>query len=256
MDRTTISEAATQTGFTPSALRFYEDHGLVQPGRNAAGYRLYDERDVERLRFIGRAKGFGLTLEEITDVLRLLEDDVCGPVQERLRSLVAGKIVDAQDHVAELVAFTVELQRAARTLDVAPAPAGPCSDACGCLTDGPVVEEEGATGVALIAKQGAVAAKDPSIACTLAPDQIPERMAGWHAVLATVERREPLPDGVRLHLSRSTDVGALAELAAAEQRCCTFFTFRLTLDAAGASLDVTGPTEARPVIEAFGGVAA
>jgi MerR family copper efflux transcriptional regulator len=255
MDGSTISEAAEKTGFTPSALRYYEDHGLVQPDRSAAGYRLYDERDVERLRFIGRAKGFGLTLEEITDVLQLLDDDVCGPVQDRLRSLVAAKIVGAQEHIAELVAFTAELQRVSHTLDV-PSPAGPCSDSCGCLADHPGVEPTEATSVALIGKPDAGAATARPIACALAPAEVPERMAGWQAVLATVEQREPLPDGVRLHIQRGTDAAALVELAAAEQTCCTFFTFRLTLDATGTSLDVTGPTEARPVIESFVGVAA
>jgi len=255
MDGSTISEAAAQTGFTPSALRFYEGHGLVQPARSAAGYRLYGERDVERLRFIGRAKGFGLTLEEVTDVLQLLDDDVCGPVQDRLRSLVAAKIAGAQDHIAELVAFTAELQRAARTLDVAPAAAGPCSDACGCLTDGPAVNEATASGVALIAEQDG-APTDPPIACTLAPDQIPLRVRGWQAALASVVRREGLADGVRLHLAPSADIASLVDLGAAEQSCCGFLTFRLTLSATGTSLDVTGPPDARAVIEALVGVAA
>jgi len=39
MDGFSISRAAERTGFTPSALRFYEREGLVRPGRTAAGYR-------------------------------------------------------------------------------------------------------------------------------------------------------------------------------------------------------------------------
>ena len=70
MDGCTISEAAERTGFSPSALRFYEQHGLVRPARTASGYRSYGDADLERLGFIGRAKGFGLSLDEITELYR------------------------------------------------------------------------------------------------------------------------------------------------------------------------------------------
>lgn len=56
MSTYTISEAAGRSGFSPSALRYYEGIGLVSPRRTAAGYRLYDDRAVARLAFIGRAK--------------------------------------------------------------------------------------------------------------------------------------------------------------------------------------------------------
>jgi DNA-binding transcriptional MerR regulator len=46
-------------------LRYYEEIGLLAPERSDAGYRIYDRRDEERLRFIGRAKRLGLSLEEI-----------------------------------------------------------------------------------------------------------------------------------------------------------------------------------------------
>src|SRR5690606_11132818 len=52
MDALTIADAAEATGFTPSALRFYEAAGLVRPQRTAAGYRSYGDKDLARLRFI------------------------------------------------------------------------------------------------------------------------------------------------------------------------------------------------------------
>jgi DNA-binding transcriptional MerR regulator len=72
MDGYSISEAASTTGFTPSALRFYEKAGLVAPSRTGSGYRCYDDDHIDTLRFVARAKGFGLTLDEITGLVPLV----------------------------------------------------------------------------------------------------------------------------------------------------------------------------------------
>lgn len=46
-----IAEIAERSGFSPSALRYYEQAGvLAAPERTPAGFRLYPDRDVERLR--------------------------------------------------------------------------------------------------------------------------------------------------------------------------------------------------------------
>ena len=129
-----ISEVAERTGFSPSALRFYEQSGLVRPDRTAAGYRRYDDDHLEKLAFIGRAKGFGLTLEEITDLLCLLGQDRCAPVQDRLRGLVDAKIAEADRRIAELTVFATELRRVSAGLELH-TPDGPCDDTCGCTTD-------------------------------------------------------------------------------------------------------------------------
>jgi hypothetical protein len=53
----TIGETSKRSGFSASALRFYEDIGLVDPvGRTAAGYRLYDDDSLDRLSFIARPR--------------------------------------------------------------------------------------------------------------------------------------------------------------------------------------------------------
>src|SRR4029078_6628276 len=116
MDGYSISQVAERTGFLPSRLRYYEQPRLVRPGRTSAGYRCYDESHIELLSFIGRAKGFGLSLEEITELLALLGGGDCAPVQGRLRGMVGAKIAHAQPKAAELDAFTAELQRVAASL--------------------------------------------------------------------------------------------------------------------------------------------
>ena len=81
-----IQEVAEETGLTPRAIRYYEEQGLLQPvARSEGSYRLYDEADLERLRFIkGLRDDAGFSLAEIG---RLLEDEAARrAVRARFRS--------------------------------------------------------------------------------------------------------------------------------------------------------------------------
>jgi MerR family transcriptional regulator/heat shock protein HspR len=70
--RYTISVAAELTGMHPQTLRVYEARGLVRPRRTPGGTRRYSDRDLERLRLIGRLTGeFGLNLAGAEMVLGL-----------------------------------------------------------------------------------------------------------------------------------------------------------------------------------------
>jgi len=129
-----ISEAARATGFTVSALRFYEQEGVVIPERTANGYRSYREDHLESLRFVARGQQLGLSLDDITELLDLLDEEECAPVQTRIRHLVGERIGQAQDQIAELVAFTSQLQTAAARLGVH-TPDGACDDDCGCRSE-------------------------------------------------------------------------------------------------------------------------
>ncbi len=246
MDGYSISQVAQRTGFPASTLRFYERSGLVHPVRSPAGYRRYDDGHIERLSFIGRAKGFGLTLDEITELLGVLDDERCAPVQSRLRDLIDTKIADAQQHIIELVAFTAELQRVSATLS-RHTPDGPCDDACGCTTD----RIPGAT--ALVPAPWATGSDDPPIVCTLGAGHIGDRVAEWRAVLSEATTRERAAGGVSFHFPAEVDLASLAALAMAEQDCCRFLTFGLTIEESGVVLDITGPDDAQPIISALAG---
>lgn len=68
----TRSTLAARAGTGVETLRFYEREGLVSPPkRNASGYRIYSESDLERLRFIKRAQELGFSLAEIRQLLLL-----------------------------------------------------------------------------------------------------------------------------------------------------------------------------------------
>ena len=63
-----IHEAAAEVGLTARSVRYYEEVGLLRPAARSEGdYRLYDETDVERLRFIkGLRDDAGFSLAEIS----------------------------------------------------------------------------------------------------------------------------------------------------------------------------------------------
>jgi MerR family transcriptional regulator, copper efflux regulator len=65
-----IGELARQSGVPATALRYYEQLGLLpEPGRTDAGYRIYAADSVDRLAFIRAAQAVGLTLAEVRQVL-------------------------------------------------------------------------------------------------------------------------------------------------------------------------------------------
>lgn len=78
MSQHTIGFVAKSAGVGTDTVRYYEREGLLSPARRTgSGYRLYSETDVERLRFIRKAKALGFTLEDIAELLRL-QDGVIG----------------------------------------------------------------------------------------------------------------------------------------------------------------------------------
>lgn len=69
-----IGEVAQRVGVATSALRFYEDQGLVHSVRNTGGQRRYSHDAVRRVSFIGAAQMVGLSLAEIRGALASLPE--------------------------------------------------------------------------------------------------------------------------------------------------------------------------------------
>lgn len=265
-----IAEVADRSGFTPATLRYYEDIGLLAPAsRTEAGYRLYDDASLQRLRFIARAKQLGCSLHEIAELATAWDGGQCVHVQDRLRATVAAKITASQRQIAELTSLTADLQRAAAAL-AANTVAGECDDTCGCLGDTVPAAD---TAVPLVAEVGAAGGSgadpcaggcEPAIACTLDADRMGARIEDWSALLtgagagagggpAGVVARTTVEGGIRLEFGPGADVAEIARLAAAEQDCCRFFGFALSIDARGVALDVRAPVEAAELVTAVFG---
>ena len=73
-DLFTVSELAQRSGFVPSAIRFYENQGLITATRTAGGQRRFERQMLRRLAFIRAARNVGLSLNEIAEALAKLPD--------------------------------------------------------------------------------------------------------------------------------------------------------------------------------------
>jgi MerR family redox-sensitive transcriptional activator SoxR len=75
MDLLTIGQVATRSGIAPSALRYYEQQGLVAATRTAGGARRFPRSVLRRLAFVRAAQNVGLSLTEIREALATLPSD-------------------------------------------------------------------------------------------------------------------------------------------------------------------------------------
>ncbi len=253
-----ISEVADRTGITASALRFYENAGIVTPDRAPNGYRVYSDTDVDALRFITRSKAVGLSLDEIAELLELRDSDRCAPLQDRLTELVATRLADTKARAAELAAFTVDLEGLLDQLAMH-RPDGPCDDNCGCLTTDAIVDPAAPAVVTLTRRPspGRTAAQlsdQVTDACSLDRSELPKRLADWQRLLAGKHVARD-GTGATIVLTADVDLGAVAELVAAESECCSFFTFDLRVDATGRALRVTAPNAQQSMIDLLVGTA-
>ena len=104
-----IGDAARASGVTAKMIRHYEALDLIRPAtRTAAGYRVYDEREVHTLRFIRRARDLGFSIKEIDALLALWQN-------RRRASSDVRKV--ANEHLAALDRKIAELQGMRRTLE-------------------------------------------------------------------------------------------------------------------------------------------
>ncbi len=87
--------------------------------------------------------------------------------------------------------------------------------------------------------------------CGLDVADRPARLDEWRALLSHVADRSPVDGGTRLTFGPDADLAEAARLMAAEQGCCSFFAFALTVDARGTALEVRAPDEAVDAVEAL-----
>lgn len=103
----TVTELAAELGVTARAIRFYEDKGLIQPGRVGAT-RAYTRREHARMQLILRGKRLGFSLREIKEFLDLYDVD---PEHDEQKRLLLRAV---RDRIRQLRAMNAAL---ARTLD-------------------------------------------------------------------------------------------------------------------------------------------
>ena len=97
----TIGEVARRSGVATSALRFYEDRGLIASERAGSGHRRYRRRVLRRIAFIVFAQKVGLTLEEIGAELAKLPPDRA-PTRRDWSRLTTSWSARIDERIAEL----------------------------------------------------------------------------------------------------------------------------------------------------------
>ena len=99
----TISQIADQLDISTRTIRFYEEKGLIKPGRTTGNQRLYTPRNKARLRLILRGKRFGFTLDEIAEMIGMADTNI-DELDQIKKSLAYGKekLKEIQERKKEL----------------------------------------------------------------------------------------------------------------------------------------------------------
>lgn len=108
-ERYLIGELAAQAGVNRETLRYYERRGLLTPSRRtASGYRVYDGESKKRLSFIKRAQGFGFSLEEIRDLLKMKPES--SRSCNRVMKMLDAKLDELAAQIEEMKHFHEQLE--------------------------------------------------------------------------------------------------------------------------------------------------
>ena len=99
-DRLGIGEVAQRTGLSVSAIRFYDDEGLVRAERDSAGRRTFARSALRRLSFILITQRLGYTLAEIRAVLDTLPQE--SPTADDWATLAASFRCDLDERIQML----------------------------------------------------------------------------------------------------------------------------------------------------------
>ncbi len=120
-----VGEVAAAGGVAPSAVRFYDRHGLISAHRTAGGQRRFDATAACRIKVAKVAQRVGLTVREIADAFAALPAD---PQPQDWDRLAATLIAEAESRTAALRAYLEEIGGDGRLCEVddrlagAPAP--------------------------------------------------------------------------------------------------------------------------------------
>ncbi len=98
--RLTIGEVARRAGVRTSAIRYYEEAGLLEEPERVGGKRRYEEGILRRLALIGGAKRAGFTLGEIRTLVYGFP--VSTGAAERWQALASKKLVEVDETIAQL----------------------------------------------------------------------------------------------------------------------------------------------------------
>jgi MerR family transcriptional regulator, copper efflux regulator len=109
MNSLTIGQLAKASGINAKMIRYYESIALIPEAQRSEGnYRLYQESDIHRLRFIQRARKLGFGIDQIRMLMALWQDQQRSSAEVKALALT---------HVGELKARITEMQSMVNALE-------------------------------------------------------------------------------------------------------------------------------------------
>tara|TARA_R110002110_G_scaffold138271_11_gene323945 strand:- start:2043 stop:2441 length:399 start_codon:yes stop_codon:yes gene_type:complete len=102
-----IGTVSEKSGLPAKTIRYYEEIGLITPGRDLNGYRQFADPDIHKLAFLARARSLGFTIEDCRALIALYAD------RERASADVKEL---AQQHLSEIDRKITELESMRSTL--------------------------------------------------------------------------------------------------------------------------------------------
>ncbi len=100
MRQWSISEIGRQVGLRASAIRYYEQIGILEPARRVSGQRRYDETVLYRLAVVRRAQDSGFTLDEVRQLF--FGFSAATPVSKRWKKIAEQKIVELDARIEQI----------------------------------------------------------------------------------------------------------------------------------------------------------
>ena len=111
----TVSDVAAASGVAPSAVRFYEKHGLITAQRTAGDQRRFDDDASCRIKVAKVAQRVGLTVREIADVFGTLPADTRPEDWQRVAVVL---VEEAESRTAALRRHLAELRSGAKLCEI------------------------------------------------------------------------------------------------------------------------------------------
>lgn len=109
-----IGEASAATGVSAKMIRQYESVGIIpKPGRTFAGYRLYADADLDRLRFIRKSRLLGFPMTQIGKLLTLM--NTSDRTSAQVKQLAQAHAADLEIRIGQMQSMHDTLSRLAKS---------------------------------------------------------------------------------------------------------------------------------------------
>ncbi len=104
-----VGTAARRTGLPAKTIRYYEEIGLISPGRAGNGYRDYTGDDIHRLAFLRRARNLGFSIDDCRQLMALYRDR--SRASHDVRAIASAHVAAIEEKVRELQSMRATLQK-------------------------------------------------------------------------------------------------------------------------------------------------